>query len=64
MEIPKEGLSLENKWWRRRESNLTPLYPQQYNDLFKDWEGIVEDINIDEIMPGDPIPNTAILFRY
>ena len=38
--------------------------PQQYGDLFKDWEGIVEDINIDEITAGDPIPNTAILFKY
>lgn len=37
--------------------------PTVYNELFKDWGGIVEDINIDDIETGNPIPETAILFR-
>jgi hypothetical protein len=37
--------------------------PQVYNELFSTWEKLVEDINIDDIPTGDPIPETAILFR-
>jgi len=41
------------------------LIPNQqvYLNLFKDWEGIIET-NIDAIDTGDPIPGTAILFKY
>lgn len=37
--------------------------PQVFNELFSTWEGVVQDINVDEIPTGDPIPETAILFR-
>jgi len=37
--------------------------PQVYTELFSTREGEVEDINIDAIPDGDPIPETALLFR-
>jgi hypothetical protein len=37
--------------------------PAVYNQLFRDWNGIVQDIDTKEIDEGDPIPVTAILFR-
>lgn len=37
--------------------------PTVYNQLFKDWNGIVQDIDTNEIEKGIPIPETAILFR-
>lgn len=37
--------------------------PTVYNQLFKDWNGIVQDIDTNEIEKGTPIPETAILFR-
>lgn len=37
--------------------------PQVYDELFTDWKGIAQDVNIDGITTGDPIPDTAILFR-
>lgn len=38
--------------------------PQVYNELFSTWERVTQDINIDDITTGDPIPETAILFKY
>ena len=37
--------------------------PQVYRELFSTLGGLVEDINIDDIPTGDPIPETALLFR-
>jgi len=37
--------------------------PQTYNNLFRDWSGIVVDIDIDEIPTGVPITSGAILTR-
>lgn len=37
--------------------------PQVYNELFTTWDGVIDDIDIDDITIGDPIPITAILFR-
>lgn len=37
--------------------------PAVYNQIFQDWQDIVQDINIDAIEMGDPIPETAILWR-
>lgn len=37
--------------------------PQVYNQLFRDWNGIIQDIDILEITTGTTIPVTAILFR-
>jgi hypothetical protein len=37
--------------------------PQVYNELFSTWDGIINDIDVDEITIGDPIPLTAILFK-
>ena len=37
--------------------------PLVYNALFRDVGGIVPDININEIATGEPVPETAILFR-
>jgi hypothetical protein len=37
--------------------------PQVYNQLFSTWEGVIDDIDVDEIQLGDPIPETALLFR-
>jgi hypothetical protein len=37
--------------------------PQVYNELFKDWTGVVADINIDDVTTGTPLPLTAILFK-
>src|SRR5262245_17557134 len=34
-----------------------------YNNLFKDWNGIYYDINIDEIDAGDDVTSGAILAR-
>lgn len=37
--------------------------PQVYNDLFRGWEDIFEDLDVDEIVTGDPLPETAMLFK-
>ena len=37
--------------------------PQVYHQLFSTWEGVIDDIDVDEIQLGDPIPETAVLFR-
>jgi hypothetical protein len=37
--------------------------PNVYNSLFRNWVGIIEDIDIVEITTGSQIPVTAILFR-
>lgn len=37
--------------------------PQVYRELFSTLGGLVEDINIDDIPDGDPIPEEAYLFR-
>jgi len=37
--------------------------PQVYHELFATWEGVVEDINIDEISTGDPLTETSFLFK-
>jgi len=37
--------------------------PQVYDQLFKDWNGIVFDININDIDQGTNISETVILFR-
>lgn len=37
--------------------------PQVYNELFSTWEGVIDDIDVDDIVTGDPLPQTAILFR-
>lgn len=36
--------------------------PQVYDRLFTTWAGVIDDIDIDEIWLGDPIPETAMLF--
>lgn len=37
--------------------------PVVYNEIFKDWENIIEDLNIDLIETGEPLPETVFLFR-
>jgi hypothetical protein len=37
--------------------------PEVYNHLFRDWNGIVQDIDVNEIDAGEKIPDTAILFK-
>jgi hypothetical protein len=37
--------------------------PQVYDQLFRDSNGIIQDIDTCEIEKGDPIPETAMLFR-
>jgi hypothetical protein len=37
--------------------------PATYNNLFRDWSGIIVDINVDEIPQGVPITDGAILAR-
>jgi len=37
--------------------------PYVYNQIFSTWDGVVDDIDVDEIQIGDPIPETAILFK-
>ncbi|MCZ7384968.1 MAG: hypothetical protein O8C63_09505 [Candidatus Methanoperedens sp.] len=37
--------------------------PQVYNELFSTWEGVIDDIDIDEITTGVSIPETATLFK-
>lgn len=37
--------------------------PQVYHQLFSTWDGVFEDLDVDEIQLGDPIPETAVLFR-
>jgi hypothetical protein len=39
------------------------LNPQVYNELFSTGEGVIDDIDVDEITTGELIPRTAILFR-
>jgi hypothetical protein len=37
--------------------------PNVYNELFSTWDGIIDDLDVDDIAVGEPIPETAILFR-
>jgi hypothetical protein len=37
--------------------------PGTYANLFRDWSGIVTDIDVDEIQNGGPLSNGAILSR-
>jgi hypothetical protein len=37
--------------------------PDTYNNLFRDWTGVVTDIDIDEIPAEDPLTDGAILAR-
>lgn len=37
--------------------------PPTYNNLFRSWDGVVIDINIDEIAQSTPLSNGAILAR-
>lgn len=37
--------------------------PVVYNELFSTWDGVIEDLDVDEVETADPIPETAILFR-
>ena len=37
--------------------------PQVYNELFKSWDGVVQDINVNDIPTGEQIPETGLLFR-
>lgn len=37
--------------------------PQTYNNLFRDWNGVVIDININEISESAPLTDGAILAR-
>jgi len=34
-----------------------------YDNLFQNWDGIKEDLNIDDITTGDDIPIKAFLFK-
>lgn len=37
--------------------------PSTYNNLFRDWEGIVVDIDVDAVPLGPPIAHGAVLVR-
>jgi hypothetical protein len=37
--------------------------PQTYNNLFRGWDGVIVDINIDEIAASTPLSDGAILAR-
>jgi hypothetical protein len=37
--------------------------PETYNNLFRDWNGVVTDINIDQIALGSPLTDGAVLAR-
>jgi hypothetical protein len=37
--------------------------PETYNNLFRDWGGIIVDINVIEILEGPPISHGAILSK-
>ncbi len=37
--------------------------PTVYDDLFRTWEGILQDVDVKEINKGDKIPETAILVK-
>ena len=37
--------------------------PDTYNNLFRDWNGIVQDTELDNITPGHPISHGALLAK-
>lgn len=37
--------------------------PETYDGLFRDWNGVVQDLDIDDISTGDPLDHGATLVR-
>lgn len=37
--------------------------PATYNNLFRDWNGVISDVDVDIIPEGPPLLDGAILFR-
>lgn len=37
--------------------------PQVYNAIFKNWEGIIQDLDVNDIENGPPLSANAILFK-
>jgi hypothetical protein len=37
--------------------------PPTFDNLFRNWDGIVQDLNVNDILSGPPIPDGAVLLQ-